>query len=193
MPMGRAEGIVQDAGGLVARAALSFIGLFTGLAIITATIATPTEPSASSSCQPVGPSQAAMTVVMRVPEGQRAKHLTMVDGSGRGVAILTLWTSGAITVVSRREGGAGVTCHLNDDGSASLRIEGTARAALIRAGPDGTTELTERSQAHAFGESPDSDRGRVNASLPGPSRSCGPWSIDNSSRISSGLTPEAIR
>jgi hypothetical protein len=150
MPMGRADGIAQEAGGLFARAVLGFIRLFIGLAIITAAIATRPEPSASSSCPPVGPSQAEMTVVMRVPEGQRAKQLTMVDGSGRRVAILTLWTSGAITVASRREGGAGVSYHLNDDGSASLRIDGTARAALIRAGPDGTTELTERSQEHPF-------------------------------------------
>jgi hypothetical protein len=192
MLMGRTDGIVQDAGGLVARAALSFIGLFTGLAIITATIATPPEPSSSSSCQPVGPSQAETTVVMRVPEGQCAKHLTMVDGSGRRVAILTLWTSGAITVASSREGGAGVSYHLHSDGSASLRIDGTARSALIRAGPDGTTKLTERSQEHLFREEPDSDRGRVHASHPGPSRSSGPSSIDNSSPISSGLTPEAI-
>jgi hypothetical protein len=142
--MGRAGGIVQEVGGLVARAALSFIG-FIGLAIITAAIATPPEPSASSSCQPVDPSQAEMTVVMRVPQGQRAKHLTVVDGSGRRVAILTLWTSGAITVASHREAGAGVSYHLHDDGSANLRLDGTTRVALIRAKPDGTTELTYRS------------------------------------------------
>jgi hypothetical protein len=146
--MGRADGIVQGAGGLVARAALSFIGLFTGLAIITAMIATPPELSGSSSCQPADPSKAEMTVVMRVPEGQLAKHLTVVDGFGRSVSVLTLWASGVITVVSRREGGAGVSYQLNGDGSASLRIDGTAVAALIRAGPDGTTELTERSQEH---------------------------------------------
>ncbi len=147
--MGRADGIVQVAGGLVARAALSFIG-FIGLAIITAAIATPPEPSAWSSCQPVDPSQAEMTVAMRVPEGQRAKHLTVVDGSGRRVAILTVWTSGAITVASHREGGAGVSYHLHDDGSASLRLDGTARVALIRAKPDGTTELADRNQRDPF-------------------------------------------
>jgi hypothetical protein len=115
-----------------------------GLAIITAVIATPPEPSASSSCQSVDLSQAEMTVVMRVPEGRLAKHLTVVDGSGRRVALLAVWTSGAITVVSRREGGAGVSYQLNDDGSANLQVDGTARVALIRAKPDGTTELTHR-------------------------------------------------
>jgi hypothetical protein len=147
--MGRADGIVQEAGGLVARAALSFIG-FIGLAIIIAAIATPPEPSASSSCQPVDPSQAETTVVMRVPEGQHAKHLTVVDGSGRRVAILTVWTSGAITVASHREGGAGVSYHLHDDGSARLRLDGTARVALIRAKPDGTTEIADRNQGDPF-------------------------------------------
>jgi hypothetical protein len=143
--MGRAGGIVQEAGGLVARTALRVLG-FIGLAIIAAAIATPPEPLASSSCQPVDPSQAEMTVVMRVPQGQGAKHLTVADGSGRRLAILTLWRSGAITVASRREGGAGVSYQLNDDGSANLRVDGTARVALIRARPDGTTELTDRSQ-----------------------------------------------
>jgi hypothetical protein len=152
MPMGRADGIVHDAGSLVARAALRFIGLLIGLAIITAAIATPPEPSASSSCQPVDPSQAEMTVVMRVPEGQLAKHLTLVDGSGRRVALLTVWTSGVISVVSRREGGAGVSYQLNDDGSADLQVDGTARVALIRARRDGTTELTYRSEGRPVRE-----------------------------------------
>jgi hypothetical protein len=149
LPMGRAHRIVEEVGGLVARAALSFIG-FIGLAIITAAIATPPEPSASSSCQPVDPLKAEMTVVMRVPDGPLAKHLTVVDGSGRRVAILTLWTSGVVTVVSRREGGAGVSYQLNDDGSANRQIDGTTRVALIRAKPDGTTELTHRNGTSPF-------------------------------------------
>jgi hypothetical protein len=147
--MGRADGKVKEAGGLLARVALSF-NRFIGLAIIIAVIATPPEPSASSPCQPVDPPQAEMTVVMQVPEGQRAKHLTVVDGSGRRVAILTVWTSGAITVASHREGGAGVSYHLHDDSSASLRLDGTARVALIRAMPDGTTELADRNGGHPF-------------------------------------------
>ena len=78
--MGRADGIVQEVGGLVARAALGFIGL----AIITAAIATPSEPSASSSCQQVDPPQAEMTVAMRVPEGQRRSTCpwSMVPAAG---------------------------------------------------------------------------------------------------------------
>ena len=45
-----------------------------------------------------------------------AEHLRVVDASGRELAVLTHWMTGMTTVVSRRDGGADVSCVLNTDG-----------------------------------------------------------------------------
>jgi hypothetical protein len=138
--MVRPDRIPLTAGGLLARAALGFIGL----AILIGLSTPPPEPAATASSQPDDPTRTAMTVTLRVPEGALAKHLSVVDASGRELAFLTHWISGMTTVVPCRSGGAGVSYHLNADGSANLRVDGTARATLIRAEPDGTTEVSPR-------------------------------------------------
>jgi hypothetical protein len=79
-----------------------------------------------------------MTVALRVPEGALAKHLIVVDESGGELATLTLWASGMTTVVSRRGTGV-VSAHLREDGSARMRVDGTAWTTLIDTEPDGTS------------------------------------------------------
>ena len=55
------------------------------------------------------------TVTLRAPAGSIAKHLTLVDESGRELVIVTRWTYGATTVVSRSRDGASVSYQLNVD------------------------------------------------------------------------------
>lgn len=138
--MVRPDRIALAAGGPLARAALGFIGL----AILIGWNAPPPEPAATASSRPGDPLQAEMTVTLRVPEGATTKHLSVVDASGRELAFLTHWISGMTTVVSSRGGGACVSYHLNPDGSANLRVNGTARATLIRAEADGSARVLPR-------------------------------------------------
>ncbi len=135
--MFRLDRISSAAGGLLARAAVGFIGL----TILIGWNASP-EPAATAPSQPGDPTQTAMTVTLRVPEGALAKHLSVVDASGRELVFLTHWISGMTTVVSGRGGGAGVSYHLNTDGSANLRVDGTTRTTVLRAERDGTTRVS---------------------------------------------------
>jgi hypothetical protein len=138
--MVRPDRIALAAGSLIGRAALGFIG-FT---ILIGWNTPPPEPAATASFQPSDPAQTAMTVTLRVPEGAMAKHLSVVDASGRELAFLTHWISGMTTVVSGRDGGVGVSYHLNTDGSTNLRVDGMAKATLIHAQPDGTIQVSPR-------------------------------------------------
>lgn len=138
--MVRLDRIVLAAGGLLARATLGVLGL----TVLIGWYAPPPEPAATAPSRPDDPEGTAMTVTLRVPEGANAKHLTVVNASGRELALLTHWITGMTTVVSGRNGGAGVSYHLNDDGSANLRVDGTAWVTLIRADKDGTTRVSNR-------------------------------------------------
>lgn len=130
----RLDRIALAAGGLLARAALGLIAL----AILIGWNG-PMPETASS--RPDDPADTATTVTLRVPDGALAKHLTVVDATGRELAILTHWISGITTVVSRRRDRAGVSYLLNPDGSARLRVSGTARETLIDADREGTTRV----------------------------------------------------
>jgi hypothetical protein len=138
--MFRLDRIAVAAGGLLARAALGVIGL----AILIGWSTPRSDPAATASFQPDDPTQTAMTVTLRVPEGALATHLSVVDASGRELAFLSHWMTGMTTVVSRRSRGAGVSYHLNTDGSANLLVEGTAGVTPIHAETDGTTRVSPR-------------------------------------------------
>lgn len=138
--MVRLDRIALAAGGLLARAALPFIGL----AILFGWNALPPNPVVTASSQPGDSTPTAITVTLPVPEGPMAKHVRVVDASGRELAILTHRMTGMITVMSRRTGGAGVSYVLNTDGSANLLVEGPARVTLIGARPDGTDQVSHQ-------------------------------------------------
>ena len=91
------------------------------------------------------------TVTMEVPPGALAKHLTVVDTTGRELAVLTFWISGTTTVVSARDDGANVSYNLNGNGSVNLRVEGTEQVTLIDAESDGKTRVLQRDVAVRVG------------------------------------------
>ena len=134
----RAGGIAMAAGGLLARVALGCLG-FT---MLLGWIAPSPRPAATTSSGPGDPARVAMTVALRVPEGAHASHLTVVDESGRELAVVTRWISGMTTVVSPRRGRLGVGYHLGTDGSASVCVQGRERVILPDARADGTPGIS---------------------------------------------------
>jgi hypothetical protein len=138
--MVRPDRIAQAAGGLITKAALGCIGLL----IMIGWSTPPPEPVDRASSQPGDPENTAMTVMLHVPEGALAKHLTVVDASGRELAILTHWISGMTSVVSCRSDGTGVSYILNSNGTATMLVRGTARVTTINSQKDGTTQVSHR-------------------------------------------------
>jgi hypothetical protein len=137
--MVRADRIALAAAGLLTKAALGLLGL-----VLLIGWDAPPPRTAAAPVRPDVP--AAMTVALRVPEGGPARHLTVVDESGRELATLTLWASGMRTVVSRS--GAIVVCtYLGTDGSARTHMATTAGITVVEAGPGGTSRVSERDTA----------------------------------------------
>jgi hypothetical protein len=122
------------------KAALGCIALMTMIGWSTL----PPERAARTSSRPGDPENTTMTVMLQVPEGLLAEHLTVVDASGRELAVLTHWISGMTSVVSRRRDETSVSYILNSNGSATMQLKGTERVTLINAQKDGTTEVSHR-------------------------------------------------
>jgi hypothetical protein len=135
--MVRAGRIALGAGSLLAKGVLGFVGL----SIVIGWSTPPPQPVATASPQPGDPAQTSMAITLRVPEGAISKHVTILDETGRELAVVTHWITGLTTVVSRRDGGAGICCALNVDGTARLRVDGTSRATQIDAEQDGTSQV----------------------------------------------------
>jgi hypothetical protein len=127
----------------LARAALGLLGL----TILIGWNAPTPEPAASASSRRGDLPQTPRTVTLGVPEGALATNVTVVDASGRELAVVTRWLSGTTTVVSRRDGGVGVSYHLHGDGSARMRMAGSEKVSVIDGRPDGTAQVAEISIA----------------------------------------------
>jgi hypothetical protein len=138
--MVRPNRIGRAAGTLLVRAAVGFIGL----AIIVNWTESPPGTGAKASYQAGDPPQNSTRVALQVAEGELAQHVTVVDPSGRELAIVTCWYSGDITVVSNHSDRTGASYHLYTNGSVRMRVAGTARVTLIDAEPDGTISSPRR-------------------------------------------------
>jgi hypothetical protein len=134
--MHRAYSVALAAGVLLARAALGFVVLMGILAMVAPT----PEPDARARSEPAGSVPNVSTVTLRVPEGELAGTLNVVDASGRELAMLTYFSDGEIVLVARRNGGAGVSLWLTGKGTARVQMSGTSRATTIEMEPDGTTK-----------------------------------------------------
>jgi hypothetical protein len=136
--MFRAHKIALTVAGPVGKAVVAFIGLMT---VIAAVVPTP-EPASGTQSEPGDPAQSTSTVTLRVPEGEPAGHMTVVDATGRELATVTHWYNGDVAVVARRDAGASVASYLNANGSTDVRVSGTARWTDIEAKPDGTAKVS---------------------------------------------------
>jgi hypothetical protein len=144
--MVRAYRAALAAGGLLMRAAVGFVGFL----VVAGALARRPEPDARARSEPGDPSRQGSTVILAVPEDSLAGSLTVVDVSGRELLTLTHWYNGDTSVLARRSGGVGVSCHLNGNGSAALQFTGTAWVTRINAEPDGTAKTSVRSLVEHF-------------------------------------------
>jgi hypothetical protein len=136
--MDRAYRVALAAGALLAKAALGFVvimGIF-------AMVAPPPGPDAGARPDPAGSVASSSTVTLRVPEGELAGTLNVVDASGRELAILTYFSDGDLVLVARRNGAA-ASVWLRDQGTPSVQMSGTSRATIVEMEPDGTTKISK--------------------------------------------------
>ena len=126
-------------GGLFGRAMVGFLGL----AMVVGAVAPLPDPDARTGSGPGRRTPSANRITLNVPEGQSAGSLTMVDESGRELAILTRGRSGEIGFVTRSPGGAGVCCWLREAGTAFVSLIGTAGETFIEVQPDGTAKTSK--------------------------------------------------
>jgi hypothetical protein len=138
--MVRAYKAALAAGGLLMKSAVGLVGFL----VVVGAIAPRPEPGARARAEPGDLARAGSTVVLTVPEGDLAGHLTVVDGSGRELVTLTHWFNGSISIEARRSDGVGLCSFLNVRGSAVLSLTGTAWATRIHAQSDGSTKIVER-------------------------------------------------
>jgi hypothetical protein len=156
--MVRADRIALGVGSLVGRAALGLIGLM----IAVGAFVPPNEPASRSPSEPGDPAQSAITVTLRIPAGEPAGHVTVVDASGRELARVTRWYNDDVAVVAQREAGVGVYSYLNVNGKTDVSVIGTARQTDIFAQPDGTAKVSVSNVPpgfNAFGKPRTTDQG----------------------------------
>lgn len=91
---------------------------------------------------PDGGKPPADAVVLRVPDGEPAGHLTVVDAAGREIASLTHWSNGHTAVVTHRDVGPTVGFYHKAEGWVGVLVSGTAGETRIQVEPDGTTKLS---------------------------------------------------
>lgn len=137
--MHRACRVAVVAGALLGKAVLGFVVLMAILAMV----APPPEPDARARPDAAGSVANSSTVTLRVPEGELAGNLNVVDASGRELAVLTYFSDGELVLVARRNGGACVSLWLTGSGTARVQMSGTSRATSIEMEPDGTTRASK--------------------------------------------------
>jgi hypothetical protein len=156
--MVRADRIALEVGSLVGRAAVGLIGLL----IAVGAFVPPDEPASRAPSEPGDPAPSAISVTLRIPEGEPAGHVKVVDATGRELATVTRWYNGDVAVVARPGAGVGVYSYLNVNGSADVSVIGKARQTDIDAQPDGTAKVSVGNVPpgfNAFGEPRTTDQG----------------------------------
>ena len=144
--------VISTACGADGRVALAFVvvGLIAG-----ATLG-PREPNTPPRPESGDLAGSTNAVILRVPEGGTASHLTLLDESGREVAVLSRWRDGALSLAAHRGGGRGLGYHLKIDDTTRLDLFVAVRMTTVLARPDGSvTTRTEASSPSRPAPSPD--------------------------------------
>ena len=147
--------VISASGTAAGRMALGFVGV----AVIAGAIAGPPEsdaPAGSDSGEGARPTN---VVSLRIPEGEPAAHVTVVDESGRELAVVSRWRNGTAAIAARRDNGIDVGCYFNVDGTASCEFAAPSRRTTLHIKPDGTVAAT-RGSAGTPRPAPASDRER---------------------------------
>jgi hypothetical protein len=131
------------------RVATAVVGLFlkvwavlVGFAVVAAFVPSP-APDSGPRSERVGPALSGETVTVRIPEGELAGHLTVVDESGRPLAVLSCWRNGMASVTANRGGDVAVGCFFTAEGTACLELIGAVRQASIDFTPAGDLRVAQ--------------------------------------------------
>jgi hypothetical protein len=130
--------------GLLMRAGVGLVGLI----VVVGAIAPRSGPDAGARSEPCDPGRPGSPVVLTVPRGSLGENLTVVDGAGRELLVMTLWFNGSTSIVAHRSGGVEVSCFHSSKGPAELMFTGKEWQTYLRADPDGTAKI--RSWRHIF-------------------------------------------
>jgi hypothetical protein len=131
--------VATAVGGLFLRVLAGLVGLIAVAAFVP--FPKPDSRARSESGEPAWPGE---TVTLRIPEGELAGHMTVVDESGRPLAVLSRWRNGAASVVANRSGDLAVGCHFTAKGTACMELIGAARQASIDFSPDGDLRIAQK-------------------------------------------------
>ncbi len=138
----RAFTAAMAAVGLLGKLALGFVALI----VLVGAVLPPPSPSTSADARPRSasgvPVPSSDAVVLRIPDGEQAGHLTVVDAQGREIARLTHWSSGHTAVVTRRDVGPTVGYYHKAEGWVGVLVSGSEGETQIQVEPDGTTKST---------------------------------------------------
>src|SRR5262245_18081647 len=88
--MVRADRIALGVGSLVGGAAVGLVGLM----LAVGAFVPPNEPACRAQSVPGDPAPTAISVTLRIPEGEPAAHVRVVDASGHELATVTRWYNG---------------------------------------------------------------------------------------------------
>jgi hypothetical protein len=135
----RACEVATAVGGLFIRVLAGLVGLIA----VAAFVPIPETESRVRS-EWLEPALSAETVTLRIPEGEPAGHLTVVDESGRPLAVLSRWRDGTASVVANRGRDIAVGCHFTAKGTACLEVIGAARQASIDFTSDGDLHIAQK-------------------------------------------------
>ena len=144
----------------VGRMALGFIGV----SLVAVAFIAPPRPAAPARTGSIPPAGRTGTVTLRVPEGELAGHLTVVDESGRPLAVLTRWRNGSWSIAASRVGDVDLGCFFNSGGTALCRLFVASRRTTVSIDQEGVVTTAKR-DVPPSGPAPGSE-----ADLPDPPR-----------------------
>jgi hypothetical protein len=153
--------------GLLGKVAVGFVAL---IVLVGAVLPSPSaSPDARARSESGGRKPPSDAVVLRVPDGEPAGHLTVVDAAGREIAKLTHWSNGHTAVVTRRDVGPTVGYYHKAEGWVGVLVSGTAGETRIEVESDGTTKASASDPSGFI--NPPTRRGATSPPVPGSPQS----------------------
>jgi hypothetical protein len=133
--------VAATVGAPLVKLAVGLVGL-----IVVAALISPAQSEAPARSEAIDSARHTDSVILLVPEGEQAGHLSVVDEEGRELALLSRLRDGRVIVVANRggRGGLSLACSIEGDGAASLEFIGAVRHTSIDIQPDGGMRTIER-------------------------------------------------
>ena len=131
--------LILASGTAAGRVALGFVGV----AVIAGAFARPPGSDAPGRSESGDTASPTKLVTLRLPEGEPAAHVTVVDESGRELAVVSRWRNGTSAVAAHSGDGIELGCYFNVDGTASCELAAASRRTTLHIKPDGTVTAAQ--------------------------------------------------